>query len=629
MTIENNSLTALVVDDDPAIALIMTKSLTSAGFAFEVESSGEAALGRIDTGGIDIVLLDQHMPGMGGEETLAKIVDQYPDLPVIMVTGHGDERLAAAVMKAGAKDYLIKDIGLDFVTSLPKVISKVYDHYLLETQTRILQEKLIKSDLLLRNVVENSFQAILTVDSEGTITRANHQTELIFGWTRKELEGHSFTDTIVPASYREGHRRNIEFYKRTREWPVENRLVEAHALCKDGREIDVEMVISPLNFEDEYFFSVFMHDISDRKKVHRALYASKEKAERATKLKDEFVSLVAHDLKSPFTSILGTLRLLETDMAETQGITGRQQGLINHVLENGDRLVRVIDDLLNISRLQTGSLTLKSKFLDGSALVTMSIGMIADLAEQKGIVIINNVKPKTRIFADPSLFKEVLHNLLINAIKFTGRGGQITIFSPDTGESCIAIKDTGVGVARKVMDDIFKHEIKTSLDGTAGEKGTGLGLPYSRDIMKAHGGGITVRSEEGRGSVFYLTLPKKKPRVLVVEDEKLFRTVIGEFLKGFGAEIIEAENGAEALKILASEKAHLIICDLNMPVMNGYDFLRKLKASKDNHDIPVIVVTVDREVESREKAIRLGADDFMTKPFTNEEFIPRARKFII
>ncbi|VAX21058.1 hypothetical protein MNBD_NITROSPINAE02-487 [hydrothermal vent metagenome] len=629
MISESNSLTALVVDDDPAIALIISKSLTNAGFAFEVESNGEAALGRIDTGGIDIVLLDQHMPGMGGEETLAKIVDQYPNLPVIMVTGHGDERLAAAVMKAGAKDYLVKDIGLDFVRSIPKVISKVYDHHLFERQNRILQEKLAKSELLLRNVVENSFQAMLTVDTEGTITRINHQTVLIFGWRRKELEGHSFTDTIIPPSYREEWRRNIEIYKTTGQWPVANRLVERRAVCKDGREIDVEMVISPLKFEDEYFLGIFMHDISDRKETLRALYASKEKAERATKLKDEFVSLVAHDLKSPFTSILGTLRLLETDMEGMQGITPRQQSLIDHALENGDRLVRVIDDLLNISRLQTGALTVKPKFLDGSVLAAMSIGMIAELARQKGIEIINAVKPKTRIFADPPLFKEVLHNLLLNAIKFTRPGGRITIFSPVNDESCIAVKDTGVGVARNVIENIFRHEVKTSLSGTAGETGTGLGLPYSHDIMVAHGGSLSVESEEDGGAVFFARLPKKKPRVLVVEDEEPFRVVIREFLEEFGAEIIEVANGAEALETLASNKAHLVICDLNMPVMNGYDFLKELKASRDNQDIPVIVVTVDREVESREKAIRLGADDFMTKPFTHEEFIPRASKFIV
>jgi signal transduction histidine kinase len=357
----------------------------------------------------------------------------------------------------------------------------------------------------------------------------------------------------------------------------------------------------------------------------RELDAARTLAEEATKLKDKFISLVAHDLRSPFASMLGLIRIYAEGKPSAEG--EESQKILDRVFKSGERMIAMIDNLLKISRLQTGQITPDPWFFKGYMAAANTIGSLSHNAAQKGIVIINKVPVDMRLYADQTLFDEVLLNLLSNAIKFCSRGDTITFFVPPALFSAIAVRDTGKGISEKITPNLFKHEMATTTPGTAGETGTGLGLPFSHDIMKAHGGELTVESVPGTGSVFCAILPYVKPVALVVDDDPMSMLVVRSHLEKIDIEVMEAVNGEKALSAMKDKRPHIIITDINMPGMDGYTLLARLKQDNAIKEIPVIVMT-SADGETREKAFRYGASDFVDKPVILDEFIPRVRRYV-
>lgn len=367
-------------------------------------------------------------------------------------------------------------------------------------------------------------------------------------------------------------------------------------------------------------------EIVERKKTEDDLLQAKEKAEEATKLKDKFVSLVAHDLRSPFNSIMGYLQIIMND-TDTPMSPGHREKIMK-VFEAGAGLLKMTDELLNISGLQTGKIQPLFRFFD-AYLVALSVkSKMEYLAQAKGVELRCKVSRGTMIYADFELFSEVILNLVSNSIKFCRKGDTVTLSIVQDKTIAMTVKDTGTGIREEYLPDLFRQDIKTTTRGTAGEKGTGLGLPYCKEIMQAHGGDLSVESTVGQGSVFYARLPIALPLVLLVEDDLVQRGVVRDFLQGVHVDLIEAENGMEALEIMKNRPPHLIISDVLMPEMNGFDFLERIRENNDTKSIPFIMVTGDGNVETRDMAFRKGANDFINKPMKAEDFIPRVKRYL-
>ncbi len=196
------------------------------------------------------------------------------------------------------------------------------------------------------------------------------------------------------------------------------------------------------------------------------------------------------------------------------------------------------------------------------------------------------------------------------------------------GTKGIAVSDTGVGIPDWLTKNIFNHDEKTSTTGTGGEKGTGLGLPFSYDIMKAHGGSLTFESVKGNGATFYAKLPIVRPTILLVDDDLSIRKLLVKKLGPVDADILEAESGEKALKFIEKAEPHLILLDIVMPGMDGFEVLDRIRNRLELKSIPVIVITSDNNTETRNMAFQLGANDFITKPIRKEDLIPRVRKFM-
>ena len=234
---------------------------------------------------------------------------------------------------------------------------------------------------------------------------------------------------------------------------------------------------------------------------------AREQAEEATKLKDKFVSLVAHDLRSPLTSITGLLKIAAS--GDYAAGDQRLSKLLNVTLQSGENMITIIDDLLNISRLQTGSMQLHPIAINVHALAGQTLDSVSQLADKKLLTLSNEVPGSLSVNADLTLMGEALRNLVSNAIKFTPEGGVVTVGAEESNAHVtLSVRDTGVGVPPSMAADLFHHEVRTSTPGTLGERGTGLGLPYSHDIVMAHGGEMSFESEPGKGSVFKITLPR-------------------------------------------------------------------------------------------------------------------------
>ena len=239
-----------------------------------------------------------------------------------------------------------------------------------------------------------------------------------------------------------------------------------------------------------------------QKKVEEEAIKAKERAEKATKLKDKFLSLVSHDLRGPIANIMLALELI----GNTAYSAEKKEELSIDVMETADGLIKTIDALLSVSRLQSGNMELSRNYFDARELISIQLKNLESLAEAKGILLLNNIPENSTLFGDQILLGEVIINLLSNAIKFCSDGDSVKVYRAESPYTII-VEDSGIGVCETIRPDLFRHEVKTSTKGTAGERGTGLGLPYCRDSIDAHGGSLTVESGENKGSLFHIKLP--------------------------------------------------------------------------------------------------------------------------
>lgn len=360
------------------------------------------------------------------------------------------------------------------------------------------------------------------------------------------------------------------------------------------------------------------------------LKAAKEQAEAATKMKDEFVAIISHDLRSPLSTIKG---LLEYASKADGGMDELQKsGALSRMSDTADNLLAMMDNLLDHHRLRSGKTRLEKRFIGARHLAEIHINVMAHTASKKNVAVKNELPDGMSIFADPILFGQVLHNFLTNALKFTPAGGEIAVFAPSPGKPSIAVRDTGVGIPENLLGSLFKSDVSTTRLGTEGEKGTGLGLPYAFDIMREHGGTMEVESKVGAGSVVTAILPEHQALVLIVDDQPVQRVIMKKMLLSIGkVEVVEAENGKQAVEKLRHIVPDLLITDIQMPEMNGYALMEHIRADAALRPLPILAVSsnaADSYKETRDAVIMAGGDELLAKPLDAISFVRTVQGFI-
>ncbi|KAF0148208.1 MAG: Histidine kinase [Ignavibacteria bacterium] len=363
-------------------------------------------------------------------------------------------------------------------------------------------------------------------------------------------------------------------------------------------------------------------DISLAKRVDEELKRYASDLKELNETKDRFISIVSHDLRTPFSSIIGFTDLL---LNEKNIDEEKRMQYIRFIQESSKSMLGLVNSLLDWTRLQTGRIRFEPDRVNAKYVIDKSIQILSGAAIQKKIKIVNELAKELYIHADEELLLQVFNNLVSNAVKFTKPEGSIVISAKANVEKKqveFSVKDDGIGIKESDIFKIFKIDTKFTTSGTAGEKGSGLGLSLVHDIIRKHGGDIWVNSEVGKGTQFIFSIPVASSYLLIVDDMKTDRLLYTKLIKSLvpNYNILEAENGKAALDIIKQSLPALVITDHNMPVMNGYDFVKQLSITPLKYKPPIIVLSgdVNKTIEAEYK--EFGVEYIFSKPVNLSAF---------
>jgi PAS domain S-box-containing protein len=385
-----------------------------------------------------------------------------------------------------------------------------------EREQRLVLEEQTRLERRFRQLLEAAPDAIIEVSADGKIVLINRVAEEMFGYLRDELLGQS-VDKLVPDAIRQQHYRHRDSYlENPRTRPMGTGL-ELHARRRDGILFPVEISLSPIQTEGGMHITAVIRDVSERKRAEKEvrrlqqqytaeLEARNREIERANRLKSEFLASMSHELRTPLHTIIGFSELLQEGH---DGVLGEAQTrFVNHIHRDSEHLLELINDVLDLSKIEAGQLTLKRETYPLARSIDEALDAIRPGAALKRITIEKRGEGKFLVDADPLRVKEMLYNLLSNAVKFTPEGGQVWIEAvEDAGFVRVTVGDTGIGIPPEEQENIFDKFYQVGNTTRGVREGTGLGLSITKELVQIHGGWIELESTPGEGSRFTFTLP--------------------------------------------------------------------------------------------------------------------------
>ncbi|MBS8228429.1 ATP-binding protein [Vannielia litorea] len=500
------------------------------------------------------------------------------------------------------------------------------------------RREVLESAQRMNVVTSTALDGVIVVDRSGTVLDFNAAAEQIFGYQATEALGANLGDLIVPEQYREAHDAGMKRMREGGEQRVVGKgRVKLEARRKSGEVFPVEFAIQSAETDEGTIFISFLRDISHRVQAEKELVEARDRALAGEKAKTDFLATMSHEIRTPLNGLLGNLELLEGTR-----LTARQDRYIRNMNTSGKLLMSHISDVLDITKYDAGKLRLRPVAMNLSTL-------LQDIVDnQSGAALAQDTTlewgwsgPQLDwIRADRDKLQHVLMNVIGNAVKFT-RGGRVTVEAEQVDGAAgpqlqITVSDTGIGMSSELQAHIFDDFMTgdTSYDREVG--GTGLGLGIAKRFVTALGGEIEVESEEGVGSSFQVRLPvepiaapgpevaARKPRsvaaasrVLLVEDNEINRVVAREMLEAAGHSVTVAHNGREAVERAEAEPFDLILMDISMPVMDGREATRTIRAGHGPcARVPIIALTANAVAEEQEAFLAGGMDDIVTKPLS-------------
>ncbi len=514
------------------------------------------------------------------------------------------------------------------------------------------RKKAEESTAKLAAIVESSEDAIFSKDLDGIIQSWNHGSEKLFGYTADEIIGQKVS-ILIP----EGREAEFEELMRRIRNDISIQQYESVRLRKDGTQVPVSLTISPLHDSKGNLLgaSVTARDMTAQRQIQINLQRSRDEALEASRLKSEFLATMSHEIRTPMNIILGMAELLgETDLDETQ------REYISKLRTGGDALMNLINDILDLSKIEAGSMEIESLPFRLQDLVSRTVEMFTERTAKKRINLHADIRPNLpeRVMGDSTRVQQILINLINNAVKFTEKGEiKVSLEAGAADRSgripvTFSVEDTGVGIPAGKLHKLFKPFSQADSATTRKYGGTGLGLSICKRLVELMGGQIAVTSHEHQGSVFSFTLPmlpgeerraekdfpgESKPafspvenqnlngsyKILLADDSEDNRLLIQAFLKKLPVEIAEARNGNEAVEKMLESSFSLVLMDMQMPEMDGYSAVRLIRSKETGSPLHRVIValTADAMKEHRDECFAAGCDAYLAKPVRKEDLI--------
>jgi PAS domain S-box-containing protein len=493
----------LIVDDQEANVRDLKRMLAAAGYVFVASSMNlHEACELHRKNRYNLILLDLHMPNLDGFELMKCIRDIEPEgyLPILVITAEPAHRLRA--LQAGAKDFISKPFD---PAELLMRTHNLLEVCLLQTEAKnygefleqMVDERaagLRENEVLFRQAVEACPSGMIMVDHTGKMVMANTEIERQFGYRREDLIGQP-VEMLIPVSMRVPHVRHCANFTAVPETRRIGACRDLFGLRKDGTEFPIEVGLNPIETQDGLLVLSVIVDISERKRIER--------------LKDEFVATVSHELRTPLTSIAGSLGLLIGGSAGK--LPEPAERLLMIAQKNSQRLVRLLNDILDIEKIEFGKVAFDLERIVVRPLIEQAIESIRGLAD--GIPIrLESGNASAEVYADSYRLLQVFTNLLSNAIKFSPAGQEVVVEIEKVADAVrISVRDHGHGIPQEFKSHVFEKFAQADASDARQKGGTGLGLSIVKEIVTRLGGEVSFEDAPGEGTIFRVALPAWKP----------------------------------------------------------------------------------------------------------------------
>ena len=632
----------LYVEDNPTDFEMVKAVLEEADMLDDIKrvEKKEELLQAFEDFSFDFVLTDYALPVFHGIEAIRVTKERFPDMPIIMITGNLPDEIAVDVIKKGAWDYVLKENVYRLIPSIKSVMER---RQMMKERSQAL-EALKEREENYRILSESSPFGIL-VHAHGRILYHNKKALSIIQ-EKNSIVGIKLDEFIHPEFSKLFQTRLKELYK----GKGDGKPVEMRFFNSKKEEFIIEVASSPIYFNKVPAAQVIFHDISERKKMEAEIIKAKEKAEDSDRLKTAFLENLSHEIRTPLNGIIGFASLLKI-----KGLSEEEKlNYINIVEDSGNLLMAIIEDLIEISKIEAGQTDIRMTEFNVNEIVNDLFIFFNDGGKYKNSpILLGTSKGSTNedafIVSDKSRIKQVFNNLLSNAFKFTLSG------RVDFGYKFIQndkiqffVKDTGIGIPENAGDVVFERFRQLDNSTTRQFGGTGLGLTISRAIVKALGGKIWYESRLGQGSVFSFEIPVKRMlpakaeikdeekddsydwshlKVLVAEDELSNFILLKHILNKTGISVTHVENGEEVVETLKNENDFdILLLDIKMPVLNGIETARLLRQNKN--EIPILAQTAYAMTDDRTMCLEAGCNDYVTKPIKAKELLSKIAELI-
>jgi PAS domain S-box-containing protein len=512
--------------------------------------------------------------------------------------------------------------------------------------------RLAENEARVRLVLDTAHDAFVGMHADGKVVAWNRQAAAIFGYSSEEAVGQPLASLIIPPAAREAHARGLARFTATGEGPILNQRLELMALHRDGHEFPVEMTVpNPIRSEAGVFFGAFLRDISERRRHEQELKQAKDAAEAATLAKSEFLANMSHELRTPLNGVLGYAQLLQRD----RDLAPEQREALDAIATCGSHLLDLINDVLDLSRIEARRIDHDPAPTDLRRMAADLEQMVGSQLRKKGLRFALRVDEAVppHVLVDGRHLRQVLFNLLGNAVKFTASGEiGLGIGVRDEDSLVFEVTDTGLGIDAANRERIFEAFGQTDEGRAAG--GTGLGLTISARLVSAMDGELKVESTPGLGSRFYFLLPliaaaeassaspaaeegltveaRLAPGVtltaLVADDNTVNRRVLASILESAGARVITANGGLEAVALATRHRPDVVLMDRRMADLDGFEATRRIHAHPATARTPVLAVTASAFGDVRDAARQAGCIDFVPKPIRAEVLFMKLRQHL-